>query len=54
MDIMIEEFFGQFRLLFPQSFIVHKVGGRGMGKCGIGGIVILARYKFHFIREHEI
>ena len=33
---------------------VHPVGGKGIGKRGcMGGIVILARCEFYFIREHE-
>ena len=39
-----------FRLLLLTSLIgqfVHPVGGEGMGD-----IVILARYKYHFIRVH--
>ena len=25
----------------------------GTGKMGVGGIVILDRFKFHFIKEHD-
>ena len=44
----------QFSLLTWKTFIgqsVHQEVGEGMGWKG--GIVILARCNFHFIREHE-
>ncbi len=44
----------QFRLLFPLSFIRSFGWREGDVVKGVEkGIVILARYKFHFIREHE-
>ena len=39
------------RLLFPLSFIVQF--NDSVVEEGIVDIVILACYKFHFIREHE-
>ena len=34
---------------------VHPLGGEGMGQRGwMEGIVILASYKFHFVRVHQI
>ena len=52
---MTEENCRQFRLLTWTSFIgefVLKVGRKGMRKRELmSGIVILASYKFHFIRE---
>ena len=44
-----------YRLLFPLSFIgqfVHPLEATVWGK-GKEGVVILARYKFHFIRVHS-
>ena len=37
------------------DWVVHQVRGEGIGKKGLdgGGIVILACYVFHFIRENE-
>ena len=43
-------------LLTWTSFIgqfLHPLGGQGRGKGGGWGIVILANYKFHFIRVHD-
>ena len=51
--ILILEIFCQSKLITWTSFIgqfVHPVGGGDMGK---GGIVILASYKFHFIRVSD-
>ena len=51
---MTVENFRQFRLLTWISFIgqfVHSLGWEGMGERG--WIVILASYKFYFIRMHN-
>ena len=44
----------QFRLLFSLSFIGQFVNPVDAGVKGVdGGIVILTRCEFHFLREHE-
>ena len=46
----------QFRLQFPLAFIgraVHPVGGEGMWLRGDMGIVMLACYRVHFIKDQE-
>ena len=56
MDIMTWENCLQFRLLAWTSFIgqfIHPVGGEWIRlRVWIGGIVILASYKFHFVRVY--
>ena len=57
-DIMTGKKMSSFYLaIFPVIYwsgcSSSAVGGEGIEKEGIGIIVILARYRFHFIREHE-
>ena len=54
-DIMTGEYCRQFRFQFSLAFIgraVYPVGGV-KERMGIGEIVNLARYRVHFIIEHE-
>ena len=46
----------QFRLLFSLSFYISSGGGGEKGwRWGVvGKVIILARYKFHLIRVHDI
>ena len=57
MDIIKRENFCQFRCLTRTSLIgqfVYPVGEERIGKMWrMGGIVILASYKFHLIRVHD-
>ena len=52
MDIMTEEKFTQFRLLTSTSIIGQFIHPVGLSRL-MEGIVILASYKFYFIRVHD-